>query len=142
MLPTYRFIQPQYSTVFTLHDYLIPTFVRHLRANFAWSKLTMNCMKSFSYLAYLGEFKVVCIESTYIKENRQFKSAFNMVDFFTFLYHTQIIQQVIQGILAFCEFHCCELHYSQVPNKRVGWKKFEQGNIQKKTDKETEKSIY
>ena len=42
----------------------------------------MNCMKSFSCLAYLGEFKVVCIESTYIKENRQFKSAFNMVDFF------------------------------------------------------------
>ena len=32
--------------------------------------------------------------------------------------------------------------YSQVPNKRVGWKKCEQGNIQKKTDKETEKSNY
>ena len=31
---------------------------------------------------------------------------------------------------------------SQVPNKRVGWKKCKQGNIQKKTDKETEKSNY
>ena len=31
--------------------------------------------------------------------------------------------------------------YSQVPNKRVGWKKCEQGNIQKKTDKEIEKLI-
>ena len=69
-------------TVFALHDYLVTAIVRQLRANFAWSKLTMNCMKSFSCLAYLGEFKVVCIESTYIKENRQFKSAFNMVDFF------------------------------------------------------------
>ena len=29
-----------------------------------------------------------------------------------------------------------------VPNKRVGWKKCELGNIQKKTDKETEKSDY
>ena len=62
------------------------TIVRQLEANFAWSKLTINCAheESFSCLAYFGEFKVICIEST-LEENTQFISVFNMVDIFLHL---------------------------------------------------------